>query len=115
MKRTALFIAALLVLAPATLAAATTFRGTLVAGQLCGWLNGKTAAPLDFRMGIQTEAVLRELRATQPPFECALGHSPYLDSFFTETAVSVRSPGGRGVGLRVAPLGEPAIVGFWTF
>ena len=94
----------------------TEYRGAGIANEICAWVNGRNPGEsLTIGMGPQTRAVLDDLRERGSHVACDRASSPYLDSFWTETAVVIRSPQKPLVGLRIASgLGEAQILGYWT-
>jgi len=114
-KRLVLAFGAVALVVPTVIATVTQRRGSKVADELCSWLNDRSSGEPPLRTGPQTAAILEDLRETGAPVSCTSGSSPYADSFFTETALLLRSSKDHVVGLRIAPLGaRPVVLGHWT-
>jgi hypothetical protein len=101
---------------PFSAKAFTAYRGAKVAHEICAWVNGQTSGgSLNLVMGPRARAILDDLRERHLPVSCACESSPHLDSFWTETAVVLRSTQPTSVGLRIAPgISEPQVLGYWT-
>lgn len=105
-----------LLLVPLSTKSLTEYRGARVANEICAWVNGRTSGGrLELRVGPQARAILDDLRERRSPVICDREWGLHVDSFFTETAVVLRSAQRPIVGLRIAPgISEPEILGYWT-